>query len=440
MMQQVQGRQMKHKRLWQALAVLVAILAVLIVPPLVSLSHYKSQITHLMAASLGRPVRLSAVEMRLLPRPAFVLSDLTVEEDPAYGAEPVLHANTVTANLRLLSLWRGRLVIGSVSLDEASLNLVRTPTGRWNLDALFHTPAVAAGADSARQGRPLPYIEATNSRINIKNGAEKLPFSLVDTKFSFWQDKPGDWRIQLRGQPARTDVSLNLADTGIVRLDASIRKAPQLRQMPVHLDLDWREAHLGQLTRLILGSDPGWRGDVTGEVHLDGTVEAAQVKTRLQATGVHREEFAPASPLDFDARCSFDYHHSVRSVENLLCDSPLGDGHIRLAGGLPGEGAKPHLSIELDKIPVAAGLDALRTVRSNFGPGLEAKGTVSGKIAYAVSNPENGAPETGKEEKPSGAGKSGVLKAGQARSAKAHAAAQGPLTGSFTVEGSAPPS
>ncbi len=434
---------MKHKRLWQALAVLVAILAVLIVPPLVSLSHYKSQITRLMAASLGRPVRLSAVEMRLLPRPAFVLSDLTVEEDPAYGAEPVLHANTVTANLRLLSLWRGRLVIGSVSLDEASLNLVRTPTGQWNLDALFRTPAVAAGADSARQGRPLPYIEATNSRINIKSGAEKLPFSLVDTKFSLWQEKPGDWRIQLRGQPARTDVSLNLADTGIVRLDASIRKAPQMRQMPVHLDLDWREAHLGQLTRLILGSDPGWRGDVTGEVHLDGTAEAAQVKTRLRATGVHREEFAPASPMDFDARCSFDYHHSVRSVENLLCDSPLGDGHIRLAGGLPGEGAKPHLSIELDKIPVAAGLDALRTVRSDFGPGLEAKGTVSGKIAYAVSTPENGAQETGKsgapeiskQDKPSATGKPGSVKAGSAHSAKVHTPVQGPLTGSFIVDG-----
>ncbi|MDR3727857.1 MAG: AsmA family protein [Terracidiphilus sp.] len=426
---------MKHKRLWQALAVLVAILAVVIVPPLVSLSHYKSQITRLMAASLGRPVRLSAVEMRLLPRPAFVLSDLTVEEDPVYGAEPVLHANTVTANIRLLSLWRGRLVIGSVSLDEASLNLVRTPTGRWNLDALFRTPAVAEGADSARQGRPLPYIEGTNSRINIKNGAEKLPFSLVDTKFSFWQEKPGDWRIQLRGQPARTDVSINLADTGIVRMDASIRKASQMRQMPVHLDLDWREAHLGQLTRLILGSDPGWRGDVTGEVHLDGTAEAAQVKTRLRATGVHRQEFAPASPLDFDARCSFDYHHSVRSVENLLCDSPLGDGHIRLAGGLPGEGAKPHLSIELDKIPVAAGLDALRTVRSDFGPGLEAKGTVSGKIAYAASTPENGASEAGKQDNPSATGKPGSVKAGSTHSVKAHAAEQGPLTGSFTVEG-----
>ena len=45
---------------------------------------------------------MSGVELRLLPRPGFVITDLTVEEDPAYGAEPVLHANTVTAAIRLL--------------------------------------------------------------------------------------------------------------------------------------------------------------------------------------------------------------------------------------------------------------------------------------------------------------------------------------------------
>ena len=60
---------------------------------------------------------------------------------------------------------------------------------------------------------------ATNSRINFKNGAEKLPFSLVDTDVSFWQENPGEWRIRLRGQPARTDVSLDLADTGVVRAE-----------------------------------------------------------------------------------------------------------------------------------------------------------------------------------------------------------------------------
>src|ERR1035438_5659066 len=131
MTEDVQGRQRKRMRLWLALAVIVAILAVVLVPPLVSISRYKSRITQLMSVSLGRPVRLSSVELRLLPIPGFVLTDLTVEEDPAWGAEPVLHASTVTASIRLLPLWRGQLEISRISVDDASLNLLRTASGRW---------------------------------------------------------------------------------------------------------------------------------------------------------------------------------------------------------------------------------------------------------------------------------------------------------------------
>jgi len=423
----LQGLKRKRGRIWVALAVLVVLLAVAIVPPLVSMNRYKGRITHLMAESLGRPVRLSSVELRLLPVPGFVLTDLTVEEDPAYGAEPILHANTVTASIRLLSLWRGRFEISRISVDEASLNVVRTEEGRWNLDSLFRGAAAKAGGGSSgsRRMTPLPYLEATNSRINFKRGAEKLPFSLVETDLSFWQEQPGDWRIRLRGQPARTDLSLDLADTGLVRLEARAQRAPELRKMPVHLDLEWREAQLGQLTRLVMGSDPGWRGDLTGELHLDGTADAAQIQTRLRATGVHRAEFAPAAPMDFDASCNLLYHFSDRTMENLACDSPLGEGRIHLAGDLPGNGAPPHVSVELDRVPVAAGLDALRTVRSDFGPGLEAIGTISGKISYAAVAPEENVSER--------------LMAGKRRSkallAKTRPVVPGPLTGGFTVDG-----
>jgi len=433
-----QGRRKKHTRLWLALAALAAILAVLIVPPFLSVSRYKSRITSLMAASLGRPVRLSSVSVRLLPRPGFVLYDLTVEEDPAFGAEPLLHASTVTASIRLLSLWRGRLEISEVSVDEASLNLVRRADGRWNLDSLFQTAATTAGtaADANRKHvPPFPYLAATNSRINFKNGLEKLPFSIVNTDLSFWQENPGEWRIRLRGQPARTDVSLELADTGVVELNASAQRAPELRQMPVHLDLEWRDAQLGQLTLLATGSDAGWRGDLRGEVHLDGNADAAKIKTRLRATGVHRAEFAPAAPMDFDANCGFIYHYSERALENLVCDSPLGDGHVRLAGDLPGNGGLPHFSVELDRVPVAAGLDALRTVRSGVDPGLQVAGTASGKISYAETSTATGA-----QKKLADAAAAGTTHATKAGVAKAGAAArgqqsQGPLTGSFTVDG-----
>jgi hypothetical protein len=420
-------RQRKHQRLWLALAVLAAILAVLIVPPFLSVSRYKASITRLISTSLGRPARLSSVEVRLLPRPGFVLTDLTVEEDPAYGAEPVLHANSVTASIRLLSLWRGRIELDTISVDEASLNLVRNPAGRWNLDSLLRTATAPSqsAAGSAGIGKPvrLPYLEATNSRINIKNGAEKLPFSLINAKMSLDQQSPGDWRVRLRGQPVRTDLSIEQADTGIMRLEANFHQAPQLRQMPLRLDLEWREAQLGQLTRLLLGTDAGWRGDLTGELHFDGTVDAAQIKIRLRATGVHRAEFAPAAPMDFDANCTLVAHLTTRAIDNMLCDSPLGDGHIRLAGKLAGEVAGqdslPSFTVELERIPVAVGLDALRTVRSGVAPGLEAAGLASGKITYT--------PEIAEQEK--------LARTSHARSAKALTAVVGPLAGSFTLEG-----
>ena len=431
MTEEEQGRQKKRGRLWWALAALLVLLAVLFVPPFLSVSRYTSRITSLMAASLGRPVRLSSVRVRLLPTPGFVLYDLTVEEDPAFGAEPLLHASTVTASIRLLSLWRGRLELSKVSVDEASLNLVRSPEGNWNLDSLFRTSATNASAaysNSEAHAPPFPYIAATNSRVNFKNGFEKLPFSVVDTDLSFWQEDPGVWRLRLRGQPARTDVSLNLGDTGIVELNATVRRAPELRQMPILLDMDWRNAQLGQLTQLATGSDAYWRGDMRGEIHVDGTAASAQVKTRLRATDVHRAEFAPVAPMDFDANCGFIYHYSDRSVEKLVCDSPLGNGRIRLAGDLPGRaGGLPKFSVELDRVPVAAGLDALRTVRSSVVPDLEAAGTASGKISYAETSATNPA-----QAKPAKAAPLHAAKAGAAAKASS---ATGPLTGSFTIDG-----
>jgi hypothetical protein len=409
-----------------ALATIAILVLVLVVPPLISVSRFKSQITQLISRSLGRPVRLSSVEAHLLPWPGFEVSDLSVAEDPTYGAEPVLHASKVTASIRLLALFGGRVEIGKISVDEASLNLVRAGPGRWNLDSILRTAAAQADPSSGtRRPAPLPYLEATNSRINFKNGAEKLPFSLVNADLSLWQESPGEWRIRLRGQPARTDVSLYLEETGVVRVEASMRRTPALRQMPLHLDVDWREAQLGQLARLITGSDPGWRGDLTGELHVDGTPDAAQIAMRLRATGVHRAEFTPAAPLDFDARCNLVYHYTERSVEKMDCDSPLGDGRVHVTGEKPGEDAPPRFSVELDRIPVTAGLDALRTLRSGLAPDLEAKGTVSGKIVYDARAPASPAPA-----KP-------ISTAARKKNHAAVAGAEqaGPLSGSFTVEG-----
>lgn len=421
-----QDQHQPRTKLWLAMGIVGLLVVLLVVPPLISINRYKSRITQLVSASLGRRVRLSSVELRMLPRPGFLLNDLTVEADPTFGAEPVLHASTVMASIRLMSLWRGRLQISSISVDEASLNLVHMPDGRWNLDTLFRTAASKRGGQ-ARRAQPKPYLEATHSRINIKNGDEKLPYSLLDADASLWQESNGDWRVRLRGQPARTDVTLDLADTGIVRLEATLHPTAELSQSPMHVDMDWREAQLGQLTRLILGSDEGWRGDLTGEMHLDGTATSAKVTARLRAAGVHRAEFAPAAPLDFDATCAFEYHYAGRSVQNLACDSPLGEGRAHLTGELPGA-QEPRLTVELDRIPAQAALDVLRTMRNRIDPSIQAAGSVSGHMTYDPAAAE--APAKNGRSAPAMNGR-GTPKNGAPGT---HAAPEA-LTGSFVVSG-----
>ena len=398
------------------------LLAVIFVPPLVSINHYKAQITNLLANSLGRPVHLASVEARLFPRPGFLLTDLTVEEDPAYGAEPILHANEVKASIRLFALWRGKLEIDSISVDEASVNVVHTTDGHWNLDPLLRSAANSAAAgEVAAKTRHLPTLEATHSRINIKNGAEKLPFALTDTKFEFWQSDPGEWRVRLKGQPARTDVIMSEGDTGVLRLEARLHRAPEMRKMPMQVDLEWKKAQLGQLSRMLVGTDAGWRGDVTGNAHLEGTPESAVVKARLRADSVHRAEFAPVDALDFDANCSMTAHIAARGLENLSCDSPLGSGRIHLEGNLPAANGQPQLKLALDRVPVSAGLDALRTLRSGFAEGLEAKGQIGGELLYAPAPPqsaESAAPDNSAKQKN-----------------KARAALPQPLTGALNIDG-----
>ncbi len=377
--------------LWLIVAALVVLLALIFVPPYISLNHYRTRVTDLVSTAVGRPVRLSDIELRLLPRPGFLLTDLTVQEEPAYGSEPVVHADQVKASIRLSALWSGKLQISRISVDDASLNLVHMPDGRWNLDSLFRN--AAAGSQKASTAPEPPYLEATNSRINIKNGIEKLPFSILNADASMWRESDGNWRVRLRGQPARTDVSLDLGDTGIIRLEANLHPAPQFTQMPLQVDVDWREAQLGQLSRLLLSSDQGWRGDLTGELHLDGTTASAKVQSRLRASGVHRAEFAPAQPMDFDATCGFILEYDRRSLRDLICNSPVGDGRARLTGNLtgdlPGDGPgnqpgdpPPHITLELDRISAQAGLDLLRTMRNNIDLSLQAAGSISGHMTF----------------------------------------------------------
>src|SRR5437762_12893995 len=103
--------------------VLVVSLALAVfLPPQINGSRFSKRLASTLSQALGRQVRIGSVKFRLLPRPGFDLYDFEVVDDPAFNAEPLLLCGQVTADLRLTSLWKGRLEIANLDRKSTRLN------------------------------------------------------------------------------------------------------------------------------------------------------------------------------------------------------------------------------------------------------------------------------------------------------------------------------
>ena len=305
-------------------AVAIALLvALFVVRP--GADRLRTRIAKEIGLALGRRVEISSVSIHLLPRPGFDLGNLTVFEDPAFGAEPALRAGEVRAAMRLTSLLRGRLEIARLSLTEPSVNLVRNSAGRWNLANLLERADqthVAPTGKSKTEVRPgFPYIEATRARINFKFEQEKKPYSLTNADFSVWQDSENSWGMRLQAQPVRTDF--NLSDTGKIRMQGSWQRATNLRDTPLQFSLQWNQSQLGQASTLFYGGDQGWRGTIALAFVLSGTATDLAVQATATVDDFRRYDLEGGSPIRLAADCSAHYAPMEQSLSALSCRAPV---------------------------------------------------------------------------------------------------------------------
>ncbi len=316
------------------LAILLTFLLALLLPPYVNLKRFRNTLEGSISGALGRRVTIDAANLRLLPRPGFDFDNFTVYDDPSISNEPLLHADSVTASLRLTSLWRGRLEIASLSLRDLSLNVVRAGDGRWNVESLLARASQVPSAPTARtraEQRPrFPYIEADGGRINFKLGQEKKAFTLVDAEFSLWLAQEDEWNLRLNARPVRTDF--NLSDTGRLRLSGTFRRAASFRDTPLDLRLTLERAQLGQLTTLVYDRDRGWRGTVGATAQVAGTPAKLQLVLDAGIEDFRRYDIMSSGAYGLRARCTGNYSVDTAALTDISCVLPAGNGQVSLRG------------------------------------------------------------------------------------------------------------
>lgn len=310
---------------------LLLLAALVFAPPLFNVSRLQRHIAASISASLGRPVRMDRVSLHLLPLPGFTLENLVVSEDPAFGSEPTIRAGKVEVTLRPSSLWRRQVELSSIKFEvddngsAPNLNLVRNAQGRWNIEGLLmHAAQVDIAPTAQRRPGPeprFPYIEATGGRINVKIGEEKLPFALTEADFALWLPESQEWRVRLEARPVRTDT--NVSETGVLRLEGSLGRAASIAEIPVDLSASWHNAPLGEVSKVITGSDKDWRGTLMAEASLLGRLGDAELKTSLNFNDLRRADFVPEKTLDVHVECSGMVNVTTAVVLSPQCSVPV---------------------------------------------------------------------------------------------------------------------
>jgi hypothetical protein len=368
------------KRRVVAVAVVI-LLALFLVRP--GGSRLKARIANSISRAVARPVEIGSVHLRFLPQPGFDLEDLIIDEDPEFGAEPMLRAPEVTAVVRLTSLVRGRLDIARLELTEPSLNLVRRPDGRWNWEALLErterTPLAPTAKPKSEARAGFPYIEASSGRINFKAGQEKKPYALLNADFALWQESENTWGARLKAEPLRTDM--NLSDTGLLRMNGTWRRAGSLRETPLQFSMQWDHAQLGQLSKLVAGNDKGWRGEVRLNAMLSGIPAAMQIAADSSIQDFHRYDISSSEGLRLTAHCDGRYSSVEAVMHDIFCRVPVGDGMITLRGeaGLPGV-HRVDLALNVESVPVSAVAQVARRAKQNLPADLVSSGSVQGNF------------------------------------------------------------
>jgi hypothetical protein len=388
----VKGYRFQFLRSKRGLSAIVAVLLVLFLfrPGVYQL---RNRISTSIGSALGRRVTLDDVHLRILPRPGFDLRGLVIYDDPAFSAEPMIRAQDVSAAIRIRSLLRGRLEIATLTATEPSINLVRNNEGRWNLASLLERNAQIPAAPTAKpafERRPaFPYLEASNARVNFKIGQTKKSYALMNADVALWQDSENSWGARLKAEPVRTDF--NLTDTGLLRINANWQRAPSLRTTPLQIAVQWQKGQLGQISKLLTGNDRGWRGGLNVTAKLSGTPAELLIESAASVEGFHRYDIVGTENVRLATGCTGQYNAVANRVRDLLCESPAGDGTLRLRGTLALVAQFPtyDLTLEVKKVPLTSVVRVLRQAKKQIPGDLSAIGFVNAEFrtTRAVSTP-----------------------------------------------------
>jgi hypothetical protein len=342
-----------------------------ILAPFISAAAYGNRLRNSLERALGRRVEIQGpVRFSLFKGPGISAESVVIYEDPALGFQPIAYVDKMEVGPAFWSLLRGHFGVGSIRLEDATINLTKSPAGAWNF-ASFVNRSVMSTA---------PAIHVRGGRINFNFGDTQSLFYLMETDVDIAPPASltGGWRVSGEAQAARSDKPAE--PLGSFTWNGRWWVAPER----VDLDVRLERTQLGELAVLMSGQAGGVHGTITSRLHLAGPIDGIGILGRLTVEDVHRWDLLPSKgqgwPLDLRGR--LDLTGQQLELQATSAVVPI-TTRFRATNYL----ANPHWAVTMtwNRFPIGPVVQLATDMGAHFPPKLGLNGTIDGAIGYSGS-------------------------------------------------------
>jgi hypothetical protein len=251
-------------------------LAAAVVAPFIHADRFSRRIHAAIERAVGRRVEMGDIRFTLLMGPGFSIDRVVIHEDSSFGPEPVAYVGTLHAGVRLWSLWTGRLDFRSITLEDTSINLMKSEDGAWNFERLLNRANLSQ----------FPNVAVRNGRFNFKFGQTKSTFYLTQADADLWPPpRSGEaWSLWFEAAPARTDKPAR----AFGQISGRGRWALGGAAPGVDLEIRLNNNMLADVSSLVRGYDAGVHGEVSARIHLKGPLNNVRISGSAAVRDVHR--------------------------------------------------------------------------------------------------------------------------------------------------------
>jgi AsmA protein len=268
------------------LGVVLALLVggLLALPLLLDTPAIQAYVSQTASHALGRPVKFAGLSVAVLPRPSVRMRGLQIAEEPGFGPGPFVTVSEGRMRIRIRPLFRGRVELADLTLEEPRIHVVEDAAGRLNVATLGGGPAAPGGPARPAPGRAggaaasavlLSRVRIVNGAIDYrKAGTTGAAFTLDTINVTVTQGAAGEGlRISGEGQGQPGNIKLAITEGSVTMPPGSTFGEAQVKAT---LDVQARDV-AGAAAAFV--PSPSVSGPLRGRVQLSGT------PARLTATG-----------------------------------------------------------------------------------------------------------------------------------------------------------